>query len=84
MSWYVQGKASEMEKLREDALQQNPDAEDQIDAVINCVKVIIESGSVGMSEGQDFLLTLQGHANPEHKKQPNTSADTVGVTVVQL
>ena len=89
MSWSVSGSfiGSEIKaglaKLREAALQQNPEGGDQFDAVAAAVEAIIASGSLGGAE-KTFAVNMHGHGNPNHEPREGWANDCAGLSIAQL
>ncbi len=82
MSWHVQGKFSEVDRMMEEALSQNPECKDQVLAAIDAAAAIRDSGCCGSS--CDFHITLSGHSNPNHEKREGWANDVVTVAVAQV
>ncbi len=88
MSWSVRatvnGKTalSDIEALRNEALSQNPECDDQVTAARDAVCAIIASSTVG-GEDRQYHVTMAGHANPDHMPRAGWANDTINVSVSQ-
>lgn len=59
-----------------------PELADQVGAAREAATAVIASGAVGDPAG-DYMVFLNGHANPEHRPTPGWANDCVGVNVTQ-
>lgn len=86
MSWYVHYENREnFEKDVRGPSSSNLDsteAVEQFTTARHTAKVIMESGAVGVKDG-DYYVNLNGHANPEHRPTTGWANDCIGVNVGQ-
>lgn len=88
MTWSVSakvnaGNASEvLLDLRETALQQNPNCQEQFDAVAEAVDHIIQIGVLGGQE-KDYLVVVSGHCNENHQAQGGVATDYISIQITQ-
>jgi hypothetical protein len=58
------------------------DARDQYDAAHEAAAALVVSGAVGNPPG-DYVITLSGHSNPEHKPLAGYGNDGISLSVWQ-
>lgn len=68
--------------LRDEAVQQNPECGDQIDAAIAAAMAIVQSGSVG-PPSHTFHVSMSGHSNPGHRPREGWVNDMVSISIYQ-
>lgn len=69
-------------RLRDDALQQNPECGDQFDAALAAVNSLILSGSLG-PPSHTFQVSMSGHSNPGHGPRDGWANDMMTITICQ-
>lgn len=85
MSWSVTYNSREnFEKDVRDhqAALNSTEAVEQLNVARASAKAIMESGAVGVKDG-DYHVSLNGHANPEHRPATGWANDCIGVHVSQ-
>lgn len=86
MSWstYTVGLPTDID-ARIDALEPpgegTTEREEQVKAAKEAAKALLASGAVGA--GEAFIVSLNGHANPEHKPAQGSGSDTVSAGISQ-
>lgn len=84
MSWsfsahaHSETAATELAQALEGAFLPNEEMRDQAAACVSAAVEIIKGGSLGAGE---FVVSLNGHANPGHEIQPGWSNDFVNVNI---